>query len=318
MRKWIIDTDTASDDSCAIMLAALSPDIEILGVTAVAGNVCVEQAADNALMTLEVCGCDAPVFLGAKRPMLRERKDTISVHGKDGMGDMDIIHPTRRPEKTRAVDFILDTVAANPDEVELIVLGPATNVALAILTDREIMSHVKHIWSMGTPGFGPGNATPVAEFNVFIDAEAYSVMLDSGIPVTIAGFDLCTGEIGFDKKELAILEAGNAPGKFLEKATKVILQFNIDTRGAYLVDLPDAIAVAAALWDDFVTGSVECFCTCSTLPGETYGQVIMYRKGSTYESMPAIKGYNSRVISSVSEEIFTTRAIRMLSGTDIG
>lgn len=154
MRRFIVDTDTASDDAAALMIAALSEEIDLLGVTIVAGNVGLKQATDNALMTLEVCGSDAPVYLGAKRPLFRERHETISVHGKDGMGDCDIIHPKRSPEEKRAVEFILEQVERYPNEVELVVLGPATNIALAILTDREIMSKVKHIWSMGTPGFG--------------------------------------------------------------------------------------------------------------------------------------------------------------------
>lgn len=183
MRRFIVDTDTASDDAAALMIAALSEEIDLLGVTIVAGNVGLKQATDNALMTLEVCGSDAPVYLGAKRPLFRERHETISVHGKDGMGDCDIIHPKRSPEEKRAVEFILEQVERYPNEVELVVLGPATNIALAILTDREIMSKVKHIWSMGTPGFGFGNATPVSEFNVFIDAEAYALMLDTSSTV---------------------------------------------------------------------------------------------------------------------------------------
>lgn len=133
-----------------LMIAALSEEIDLLGVTIVAGNVGLKQATDNALMTLEVCGSDAPVYLGAKRPLFHERHETISVHGKDGMGDCDIIHPKRSPEEKRAVEFILEQVERYPNEVELVVLGPATNIALAILTDREIMSKVKHIWSMGT------------------------------------------------------------------------------------------------------------------------------------------------------------------------
>ena len=124
----------------------MSKEIDLLGVTIVAGNVGLKQATDNALMTLEVCGSDAPVYLGAKRPLFRERHETISVHGKDGMGDCDIIHPKRSPEEKRAVEFILEQVERYPNEVELVVLGPATNIALAILTDREIMSKVKHIW----------------------------------------------------------------------------------------------------------------------------------------------------------------------------
>lgn len=312
MRKFIIDTDTASDDAAALMIAAFSDDIEILGVTAVAGNVGVKQAADNALMTLQTCGCDAPVFIGASRPLFRDRKETISVHGKDGMGDRGIIHPDKKPESKRAVEFILDTVAANPDEVELVVLGPATNIALAIMTDREIMSRVKHIWTMGTPGLGSGNATPVAEFNVFIDAEAYAVMLDLGVPTTIIGFDMCEGEIGLDEAELLALSHGNEAGKFLEQATKVILQFNLDTRGAHMVDLPDAVAVAAAVWPDYVTSTVKCHCHCCTANNETYGQVIFYQKGRTYESMPAIDNYNAEVVTSVSERMFTKRFMSML------
>lgn len=228
MRRFIVDTDTASDDAAALMIAALSEEIDLLGVTIVAGNVGLKQATDNALMTLEVCGSDAPVYLGAKRPLFRERHETISVHGKDGMGDCDIIHPKRSPEEKRAVEFILEQVERYPNEVELVVLGPATNIALAILTDREIMSKVKHIWSMGTPGFGFGNATPVSEFNVFIDAEAYALMLDLEIPVTIAGFDLCAGNIGLDRYELSYLAHGSKPAQFLEQATSKLLQFNLD------------------------------------------------------------------------------------------
>ncbi len=312
MRKFIVDTDTASDDAAALMIAALDPDVDLLGVTVVAGNVGVEQAAANALATLEVCENDAPVYLGAARPLFHERKETISVHGADGMGETGIIHPKKAPEKQRAVDFILEQVAKYPDEIELVILGPATNVALAILTDREVMKRVKHIWSMGTPGFGSGNATPVAEFNVYIDAEAYGIMLDLGIPTTIAGFDLCAGEIGLDEKELAALSQGNARGKFLEQATKKLLEFKITTQGLHMVDLPDAVALAAAVWPDYVTGSVKCYCTCCAQPGETYGQVIFYQKGRTYEAMPEIGDYNADVITSVDEGMFTKRFMDLM------
>ena len=313
MRRFIIDTDTASDDAAAIMIAAMSPQIDLLGVTIVAGNVGLAQAADNALMTLEVCGCDAPVFLGARQPLFHDRHETISVHGKDGMGDCDIIHPQKSPETMRAVEFILSQVEKYPDEVELVVLGPATNIALAVLTDREIMSHVKHIWSMGTPGFGSGNATPVSEFNVFIDAEAYALMLGCGIPVTIAGFDLCTGNIGLDRYELAYLSNSTPAGKFLERATSRLLQFNLDTRGVHLVDLPDAIAIAAAVWPDFVREKVSCHCHCCTEQGHAYGQVIFYQKGRTYEAIPEISSFNAEVITKIDEQVFTENFMNLFT-----
>ena len=312
-RKFIIDTDTASDDAAAIMMCAFSEEIDLLGLTVVAGNVDVEQAGQNALMTLEVCGSSAPVYLGAKRPLFRERRETISVHGIDGMGDRGIIHPSRRPEPDRAVEFILEMANAYPGEVELIVLGPATNIALAVLTDRDAMRNIKRIWSMGTPGFGPGNATPVSEFNVFIDAEAYALMLDSGVPVTIAGFDLCEGNIGLDDGELARLAKGNDAGKFLCEATKVLLDFNQRTRFASMVDLPDAVAMAAALWPDFVKGKVRCHCQCCFDAGPTYGQVIFYQDGRTYEAVPAWNDASTEVITAVDEELFTSRFMEMLT-----
>ena len=311
MRKIIIDTDTASDDAAALMMAAFCPDIELLGVTVLAGNVSLEQAGNNALMTLEVCGNDTDVYLGAKQPLFHKREETISVHGKDGMGDKDLIHPVKKAAKKRAVDFILDMAQKYPDELEIIATGPVTNIALAILQDRETMSHVKRIWSMGTPGFGPGNATPVSEFNVFIDAEAYALMLGSEIPVSIAGFDLCVGDIEIDKYELSYLNQVSKAGKFLHDATSVLLEFNQQTRGQHMVDLPDAVAMATAIWPEVVTGRCAVHCECCNVQGPAYGQVIFYKKGSTYESMPALKEYKDEVITSVDKDLFTKKFMDM-------
>ncbi len=243
MRRFIVDTDTASDDAAALMIAVLSKEIDLLGVTIVAGNVGLEQAADNALMTLEVCGSEAPVYLGAKRPLFRERHETISVHGKDGMGDCDIIHPKRSPEEKRAVEFILEQVERYPNEVELIALGPATNIALAILTDREIMSKVKHIWSMGTPGFGSGNATPVSEFNVFIDAEAYALMLDLEIPVVPVAMALMV--------PVAIIPVVSATGTLVDLILEVL---------AILVALVQATVAQVIMATLQICQKTRCIC----------------------------------------------------------
>lgn len=312
MRKFIIDTDTASDDAAALVMAAFAENIDILGVTTVAGNVSLEQTTLNALATLEVCDCDVPVYKGADKPLFHERPLTVSVHGNDGMGDCSLINPTRKPCDKRAVDFILDTVSRYPGEVEIAVLGPATNIALAVLTDRETMKKVKHIWSMGTPGFGPGNVTPVAEFNVFSDAHAYSVMLESGAPVTIIGFDLCAGDIGLDKSELALMANGNKAGRFLEKATRGLLKFNISTRNLAVVDLADAVAMAVALWDGFVLESVNCRCKCCTEKNETYGQVIFYREDATYEAFSGEGNPNACVVTKVDKKMFTERFMELM------
>ena len=192
--RVIIDTDMGGDDAAAIILATKSPAIQIEGITVVAGNVSLEQAAKNALMTLEIAGTTAQVYKGAEKSFAGVENETFSVYGADGMGDADLIHPKNSANDKNAVDFILDTVRENPDEIEIVLLGPATNIALVIDKDPATMSHVKKIWSMGTAGFGQGNATPVAEFNVYKDAEAYKILIDSGVPVTIVGWDIANGQ----------------------------------------------------------------------------------------------------------------------------
>ena len=188
--KVIIDTDTGGDDASALILAAKSENIDILGVTVLAGNVELEQAAQNALAALEIAGCNVPVYKGAAENYSGEKIDAFSVYGKDGMGDSNLIHPTGKAEDKNAVDYILETVAKYPNEVEIVALGPATNIAKAIERDPDTMKKVKMIWSMGTCGLGHGNASPVAEFNVYSDAYAYKVMLDSGINITVAGLEM--------------------------------------------------------------------------------------------------------------------------------
>lgn len=314
MRKIIIDTDTASDDAAALMLAALDGNVELLGVTTVVGNVDKFQSCNNALATLEVCQCKVPVFMGAEKPLFHERRETISIHGKDGMGDCNLIHPMRKPNTSMlSYQFILEQVKKYPDEVEIVTLGPVTNVAIAILADPDTMKHVKRIWSMGTPGLGMGNASPVAEFNVYIDAESYAIMLNSGIPVTIAGFDLCVGTPELDKFERVLMANGNEAGRFLEKATRKVLKFNQETRGDDLVDIPDAVAMATCVWNDLVLETIECSASVCTVSNETYGQVIFYQKGRTYECMPKIDNYNVTLVTKIDNAGFEDRFLDLLT-----
>lgn len=307
MRKIIIDTDTGSDDAAAIMMAVAASDVEIMGVTTLGGNITLEQTTKNALQTLEVCGAGIPVYPGSSRPIMRELVTASGVHGKDGMGDQDLVHPTGKPEKQHAVDFILDTVKKNPDEVELVVLGPATNIALAIMQDRETMSHVKHIWSMGTAGFGSGNCTPVAEFNVYVDADSYAVMLTSGIPITIIGFDLCLGPAAMQREDLEFLKNASKAGAFAAKCTTALLNYNLQKRGEYFVDLPDAVAMGVALWPDIVQDSVSAYCYCCTKEEPAYGQVIIFDVNQPlsidYEIPPA----NAQVIRKIDFKEFKSR-----------
>ena len=313
MRKIIIDTDTGSDDAVALMIAMAQKDLDIIGITTVSGNVDLEKATLNALQTVEVCGREIPVYKGAARPLFREPVQASYVHGFDGMGDNGLIHPTRKTEEKHAVEFILDTIRENPGEVEIIALGPATNIALAILKDRELMKKAKYIWSMGTAGYGRGNSSPVAEFNVFSDAESYAIMLEAGIPMTIAGFDLCEGDAVLADGELEALAHGGTLGEFTVKCTAAQLAYNAVKCGHPCVTIPDAVIVAAAVWPEVVLESETTYCYCCTKEEPAYGQVIIYDS----KALPCFKGEphapNATVIKKIDNELFKKNVVAELT-----
>ncbi|MBO6259310.1 MAG: nucleoside hydrolase [Lachnospiraceae bacterium] len=297
-RKVIIDTDTGADDASALILAAKDPYIEIEGVTVLVGNVDLEQSTKNALMALEIAGCDAPVYKGSAETFDGTEKIAFSVFGSDGMGDADIIHPSREAEDGDAIDFIIDTVKANPGEIEIIALGPATNVAKAIEKDPEAMKNVKMIWSMGTAGLGPGNASPVAEFNVYADAMAYKIMLDSGLPVTVVGLDVCDDEAQWTDDQFEKLKTQGEVGEFVSLSFGKIRDF-YKANGSETVMNCDSVAMMCALYPAFIKDRISTHGSCIADEGETYGMVLFYKEGFTYDAIPNDMIYNVDLITDV-------------------
>ena len=298
-RKLIIDSDTGADDASALILAAKWPKAEILGVTTLAGNVSLEQSTLNALMALQTAGCNAPVYQGSKTRYNGQEINAFSVFGLDGMGEADLIHPQGKAQEKDGVSFIIDTVRANPGEVEIVVLGPATNIALAIKKAPEVMKQVKMIWSMGTAGLGPGNASPVAEFNVYGDAEAYKVMLDSGIPITIIGLDMCDGAAMWTSKQFEELEKVNSIGSFVSKSFGKIREFYASNGSADATMNCDSVAMMCVLKPDFVKTSIKAHGSCQTGEGEAYAQVIFYKEGFTYDLVKNEFDYNVTLVNDV-------------------
>lgn len=298
-RRIIIDTDTGADDASALILAAKAPNVEILGVTVLLGNVDLEQGTKNALMALEQAGSDAPVYKGSAETYNGTKKEAFSVFGKDGMGDANLIHPKKSAQSGDAVDFILDTVKSNPGEIEIVALGPATNIAKAIEKDPETMKQVKMIWSMGSAGLGPGNASPVAEFNVYADAPAYKAMLDSGIPVTIVGLDVCDGEAQWTDAQLNELAKSNEVGKFVADSFGKLQEFYAANGSGGSIMNCDALAMMCALYPEFVNETITCHGSCITDEGETYAQVIYYKQGFTYDATSNDFDYNVTLVHDV-------------------
>ena len=192
MKRIIIDTDTASDDAVAIMLALRSRDVRVEALTVVGGNVDFEQQAENALYTLEVCGKsgEVPVYCGARRPLLRPVHKTVEyVHGRDGMGDSFFPKARQRPEKQHAVDAIIELANRHPGEITLAAIGPFTNVGLALSKDPSLSEKLAGIYFMGGTYMFCGNITPAATYNPWVDPEATRIMVQSGAPLTMVGFD---------------------------------------------------------------------------------------------------------------------------------
>jgi purine nucleosidase len=189
----IIDTDPGQDDAVAILLALASPELEVLGITAVAGNVPLALTEVNARKICELAGRpEVKVYSGAIRPMLRTLVTAEHVHGRTGLDGPDLPHPTMPLQKQHAVDFIIDTLMERESgTVTLCTLGPLTNVALALVKEPRIAPRIKRIVAMGGGFFEGGNVTPAAEFNIYVDPQAARLVLEAGIPFTLIPLD-CT------------------------------------------------------------------------------------------------------------------------------
>ncbi|MGB8313561.1 MAG: nucleoside hydrolase [Aestuariivirga sp.] len=189
----IIDTDPGQDDAVAILLAFASPEFDILGITAVAGNVPLALTEINARKICELAGRPGTkVFSGAVRPLLRSLVTAEHVHGRTGLDGPVLPEPTMPLQKQHAADFIVDTLMSREaGTVNLCVLGPMTNIAQALIREPRIASRIKRIVAMGGGFFEGGNVTPAAEFNIYVDPQAARMVFDSDIPVTLIPLD-CT------------------------------------------------------------------------------------------------------------------------------
>jgi purine nucleosidase len=189
-RKVILDCDPGLDDAVAILLALASPELDLLAITTVAGNVALDRTTLNARRVLSAAGVlDVPVVAGCDRPLLREPVEAGEIHGESGLGDLDWPTPDVGARSGHAADLIASRVMAEPGEVTLIAIGPLTNLALALRREPGIAGAVREVVLMGG-SFTRGNVTPAAEFNVYVDPEAAEIVFGAGWPVTMVGLDL--------------------------------------------------------------------------------------------------------------------------------
>lgn len=265
MHRLIIDTDPGQDDALALLVALGSPDIELLGVTTVAGNVPVTQTADNARRILELAGRgDVPVFGGASRPLLRAPRPVPEIHGATGIDGWDWQPAQRPPEAMHAVDWLVDTLLREPaGSVSLIALAPQTNLALALRRAPQIAERLGRVVFMGGGYFEGGNMTPAAEYNILVDPEAAAIVLGAGLDLTAVPLD-CTHSapapidwsVELDALRTSVGSACGGMVRFFE-------QYGNRKYGTRSRPLHDAVAVGAFLWPELFDGrlcpvDVEC------------------------------------------------------------
>jgi purine nucleosidase len=186
-RRFWIDTDTASDDAVALLMALRWPDVQVEGISIVFGNVPVEQGSINARYTVELCGGDVPVYEGVRQPFVRQARYAYSFHGPDGMGGMNYPAPERPPAQPHAVEAIIEAFRAAPGEITLVTLGPLTNIATALCLEPRLAEWVAQCCVMGGAACTVGNVTPAAEFNIWCDPEAAQLVFHSGIKILMVG-----------------------------------------------------------------------------------------------------------------------------------
>ncbi len=248
MRKFIIDTDTASDDAVALVMALRHPEIDVQAITVAAGNVPLPQAVQNALYTVELCGASAPVYAGCAKPLLRDLETAEDVHGNDGMGDIGLPLSGRAPADGHAADALRRVINDNAGDISLVTLGPLTNVALAMLREPELAQRVDHCYIMGGIGSGHGNVTPTAEFNIWVDPEAAKIVYESGLDITMVGWDISWKYATFDAEQAAeIRNVGTPLAEFVVDIQATLTEFSKTENALPGFDLPDPITMAAAL-----------------------------------------------------------------------
>lgn len=256
-QKIIIDTDPGQDDAVAILLALASPEeIEVLGITAVAGNVPLSLTESNARRICELAGRpDVKVFAGCDRPMGRVLVTAEHVHGETGLNGPVLPDPTMPLQDQHGVDFIIDTLRAEPaGTVTLCPLGPLTNIATAFERAPDIVERVKQIVLMGGAYFEVGNITPAAEFNIYVDPQAADIVFKSGAPIVVMPLDVTHKALVTTPRNDAFRAIGNRVGIAVAEMTDFFERFDKEKYGSEGAPLHDPCVTAYLINPNLFTG----------------------------------------------------------------
>ncbi|AVK60901.1 nucleoside hydrolase [Lactobacillus sp. CBA3605] len=277
-RKMILDLDTGIDDAMAIAYAVGAPDVDLIGIISSYGNVVVDQAAYNSLQILALLGAtDVPVFVGEPHASTTEHFDVMAIseqiHGKNGIGEVDLPTPTRQPETQSGVDFLIEAAHQYGADLTLIPTGPLTNLAAALEKSPDIAHLIGNVTLMGGALTVPGNVSHYAEANINQDAEAANAVFTSDLDLTMVGLDVTLRTL-LTKTETSQWRAlkTTAGEKFADIVDYYIAAYDITSPDLHGCALHDPLAVGVALDPTFVTTLGLNMYVETT--GEDYGRTI--------------------------------------------
>ncbi len=304
----LFDCDPGHDDAIALLLALASPELEILGVTTVAGNTTLPKTTANALRVLELAGrSDIPVAAGCDRPIVRELVVAEHVHGETGLDGPMLPAPAGSVVEAHAVDFLADQIRGSNSPVTLVPVGPLTNIAMLLNRYPGIEDAIKEIVLMGG-AIGTGNFTPAAEFNIYVDPEAAHRVFHSGIPLTMIGLDV-THQALLDQSHAEQLRGSGAVGKFVAELLDFFITHHPRSYSARSgVPIHDALAVAHLIWPDLVT-TEHVAVTVDTESSLCRGRTVVDLWGVTSATPNATVG--TRVNSAVFAQSLLDRLISL-------
>ncbi|MDB0016666.1 nucleoside hydrolase [Acidimicrobiia bacterium] len=274
--KYFIDTDTASDDAVALLMALEWEDVEILGISVVSGNMSVEQGSINARYTVELCKKDVPVYVGADAPLVKKREHADWFHGPDGMGNMNYPAPKLQETNEDFIEVLNNHINQHPDEITLVTLGPLTNVANFIKKYPDSFLKLKNIVIMGGASNTVGNVTPAAEYNIWCDPEAADIVFKSKHhDIAMVGWELCRGEANLTEEEMELAYSFKTEkADFTIDCNKHALDSSQNWLGDPGLGLPDPVAMAVAL-NPAVTTKVSRHNVQVVIDGPARGMTIV-------------------------------------------
>lgn len=298
-RRIIIDTDPGQDDAVAIMLALASPELEVVGITAVAGNVPLELTQKNARKVCELAGRpDIPVYAGADGPMERKLVTAEYVHGKTGLDGPDLPEPAMELQHEHAVDFIIETLMAEEaGKITLCPLGPLTNIALAMKKEPSIVPRIREIVLMGGGFFEGGNTTPAAEFNIYVDPQAAEVVFRSGVQITMMPLDVTHKALSKATRVAAFRNIGNRVGIAVSQMLSFSERFDEAKYGTDGGPLHDPCVIAWLVKPELFKGR-DCNVEIETQSDLTMGMTVVDWWGVTKRTK------NAYVVRDIDDDAF--------------